>query len=154
MTNIEKAERAAKGLRARADRRADELSRPPSGIPGLRDFQADALADLADVVLSLARSGPLDFNDVFPDLSLDIQGPDNPSTSIWAVSWGKSDVEELPVIWAKRDGQARFTPVEEPPPPSVNGFPLKFNPILDELQFVAVNPAAPLRYDPQRYRKD
>lgn len=50
---ISKAERAALALRHHANARADWLSMPPSGSPNTRDLHADAMADMAELVLFL-----------------------------------------------------------------------------------------------------
>lgn len=50
----ERAGRVASVLRQVADRRAEVLSRPPSGISGMRDPTFDAQAELAEIVAMLA----------------------------------------------------------------------------------------------------
>lgn len=49
----EKARRTAEMLRAHAEARAKFLQRSPSGVPEMRDAHADALADLAELVLQI-----------------------------------------------------------------------------------------------------
>lgn len=53
MSVLEKAQRTASTLRRVADSKAMDLSRFPSGGGSMRNSEADALADLAELVLGL-----------------------------------------------------------------------------------------------------